>query len=363
MVNKFMNFNQFRNPEIIKKLVHELHKLVVKPINIMEVCGTHTMAIAYYGLRSLFPPFLKMLSGPGCPVCVTSQKDIDTAIELSKLPDTIITTFGDMIRVPGSRGSLDTARADGADIRIVYSPADAVEIARDNPNKNVIFIGVGFETTSPTIAASVITAKKSGLKNFFVYPAFKLVPPALNAILSLDEVKIDGFILPGHVSAILGVEPYEFVAKKYKVPCVITGFEPVDILQGLCLLIKQINSNKPEIEIEYTRSVRKEGNPQARKILFDVFEPSDAEWREIGVIPDSGLKFKPKFKQFNAKEKFKIKVSESKNVSGCICGKILTGVKNPLDCRLFGKKCIPSNPVGPCMVSSEGACAAYYKYK
>lgn len=330
-------------------------------VNIMEVCGTHTMAIAASGIKSLLPKNINMLSGPGCPVCVTSGGIIDSAIELAK-NGCIVATFGDMMRVPGSNSSLEKEKSNGCDIRIVYSCLDTPEIARKNSKKEVVFVGVGFETTSPTIAATVKIADKQNLKNFSVIPAFKLIPPAIKKILEQKVIKIDGFLLPGHVSTIIGSKPYKLISEKFKIPGVITGFEPADILEGIFLILKQLKSNKPNIEIQYKRIVKEQGNPFAVKLLYSVFEKTDVQWRGIGTIKNSGLKFKKRYEKFDAIKKFGLKIKFAKDPSGCLCGKILTGTAIPRQCIYFGKKCTPTNPVGPCMVSSEGTCAAFYKY-
>jgi hydrogenase expression/formation protein HypD len=333
-----------------------------KKINLMEVCGTHTMAIARNALKSKFPKNVVMLSGPGCPVCVTPAEMIDAAIEISKLPGVIITTFGDMVRVPGSASSLEKERSAGADVRMVYSPHDALEIAASNPKKQVVFLGVGFETTTPTIAATVIWAKKRKIKNFTVLSMFKTIPNALKAILAVKGRHIDGFLLPGHVSAIIGEKPYAFLSEKYGVPGVIAGFEPDDILKSVEILISMINSGNPSIVNQYSRIVKPEGNPIARETIYTVFEDADSRWRGIGRIPKSGLVFKKAFSAFDAARRFKIKIKNIEENTNCICGNILTGLNAPQDCKLFGKVCTPQNPIGPCMVSSEGACAAQFKY-
>jgi len=332
-------------------------------INLMEVCGTHTMAVAASGMRGLFPKELRMLSGPGCPVCVTSQGDIDTVLALALVPGVIITTFGDMLKVKGS-GSLDlnSARERGADVRVVYSPLDAVALAAAEPSRQVIFIGVGFETTAPVIGAAVRQARKAGLKNFSSTAFFKLVPPALEMLLSDPENKIHGFMLPGHVSAIIGTAPYRFIAEKYRVACVVTGFEPLDILAGINILLKQVISGAPRVEDEYFRVVSAEGNLAAQKIMKEVFSLSTPSWRAIGPVKNTGLKFSKDYASFDAVKRFKLKYSEAPEPKGCSCGKILLGKALPPDCPLFGKACTPANAVGPCMVSSEGACAAWYKY-
>lgn len=332
-------------------------------INIMEVCGTHTMSIARHGLKKLFPTEVSMLSGPGCPICVTPVEDIDKAIDMAKKRNVIITTFGDMFHVPGSVSNLSKEHAKGADIRIVYSASDALEIAVNAPAKEVVFLGVGFETTSPTIAATVITAKRKRISNFSVIPMFKTIPEALKAILDIKERRIDGFILPGHVSTIIGSIPYKFIEAEYKVPGVIAGFEPDDILQSVNILLDQIKNKQPRVTIQYTRSVLPEGNRTAQKILSEVFIVCDSKWRSIGNIPRSGLTFNKKYMKFNALQRFRLKTVRAKEPKGCLCGKILLGLAMPKQCALFGKACTPSDPIGPCMVSSEGTCAAVYKYE
>ena len=332
-------------------------------VNFMEVCGTHTMAIAASGMRRLFPKGLRMLSGPGCPVCVTSQGDIDRVLALAEVPGVIITTFGDMMKVKGSRGlDLHSMREKGADIRVVYSPLDAVDLAAAEPSRQVVFIGVGFETTAPVIAGAVARAKKAGLKNFSSTAFFKLVPPALELLLSDPENRIHGFMLPGHVSAIIGLDPYRFVAEKYKVPCVVTGFEPMDILAGINMLLKQVVSGRPSVEDEYFRAVKAKGNPAAQALLAEVFKVSEASWRAIGTVKATGLSFSRAYEAFDAVKRFDIPYSDAPEPKGCLCGQILLGKALPPDCPLFGKLCTPSSAVGPCMVSSEGACAAWFKY-
>jgi len=334
----------------------------MKKIKLMEVCGTHTMAIARSGIKRLLPKEVELISGPGCPVCVTSQEDIDRAIKIAGLKDVILTTFGDMMRVPGSGGSLEEAKRNGADVRVVYSPLDALNIAIENPDKRIVFMGIGFETTTPTIAATVLEAKKRKIRNFFVLSNFKLVFPALEVLSSSDKVKIDGYICPGHVSVITGSIPYEKIAEKYKIPCVITGFENMDLIKGIKRLIDQAKNGVSEVEIEYKRAVKKNGNIKAKEVINTVFEVSDANWRGVGEIPKSGLKFRKEYKEFDAEGEFRIKTSKPKLQKGCVCGEILQGIKSPEDCKLFKKKCTPQDPIGPCMVSSEGTCAAYYKY-
>ena len=331
-------------------------------IRLMEVCGTHTMAIARCGIRRLLPESIELISGPGCPVCVSAQEDIDRAIKIAQMKDVIMTTFGDMMRVPGTRGSLERVKGRGADVRIVYSCLDALNIAHRNPDKKVVFMGIGFETTSPTVAATIKEAKEQQIKNFFVLSNFKLIFPALFALAQSKKVQINGFICPGHVSVITGSTPYEKLAKYYEKPCVITGFDEIDIIKGIKQLIEQIKKGAHKVEIAYKRAVKKEGNTKAMRILFSVFTVADAKWRGLGVIKRSGLKLRKEFRDFAAEEEFKVKLPKAVEPKGCLCGEVLQGIKSPPDCRLFKKVCTPQNPVGPCMVSSEGTCAAFYKY-
>lgn len=357
-----LNLSKFRNPELIKKIVHNIHQLADKPIGVMEVCGTHTMAIAQFGIKDLLPQSIKLVSGPGCPVCVTSTETIDAIIEISKITNTILTSFGDMIKVPGSKTTLEKARGDGADIRIIYSPLELLNLAKTNPDKNIVFAGVGFETTSPTVAAVLSRAKKESVQNLFVFPAFKVIPPALRLIAGHKRLHVDGFLLPGHVSTIIGSHPYEFLSKEYGLSGVISGFEPVDILHSICLLLKQIHQNQPRIEIQYRRTISPSGNIKAQELLNEVFEKCTSNWRAIGDIPDSGLTFNKNYKNFCAKAGFDIKTRKARAPKNCLCGQILLGLATPKDCPLFAKICTPQNAIGPCMVSSEGTCAAEYKY-
>lgn len=354
--------NSFKDSEIAKKIVSEIHRISTKEVRLMEVCGTHTVSIFRTGIKDLLPPTIKLLSGPGCPVCVTSNKNIDEALEAALLPDVILTTFGDMLRVPGSKTSLAEAKAEGADVRIVYSTMDAVDIAKANPDKEVVFFGIGFETTAPTVAAAILKADREGIKNFSIIGTHKLIPEAMRALITDQEIGVQGFICPGHVSAIIGLEPYLFIAEEYGVPSVITGFEPVDLLQGILMLVKQIENGEAKVEIQYSRGVKAEGNPVAREMLYKVFEIDDSIWRGIGVIPNTGLKLRPEYQIYDSRKKLEIDVPEGKEHPGCICGAILRGVKTPLECNLFGKVCLPERPIGACMVSVEGTCAAYYKY-
>ena len=357
-----MDLNGFRDPVIAKNIVEALNAVAKTPVKFMEVCRTHTVSIAKNGLRDLMPETITLLSGPGCPVCVTGNADIDTALEFGKQPDVIVTTFGDMMKVPGSYSSLSQEKADGHDIRIVYSPLDALQLAENNPDKHVVFIGVGFETTAPIIASSIEQAAARGIENFSVFSAHKTVPAALGALVNDPDVQIGGYILTGHVSTIIGLEPYRFLAEEYGIPSVITGFEPIDMLQGILMLSQQVAEGRADIEIAYKRGVAPEGNLAAKEKLARVFEPEDAEWRGIGVIPGTGLAIREEYAAFDARKRIEVHPPEPKEIKGCQCGEVLRGVTLPYDCKLFAKTCTPEHPIGPCMVSSEGSCAAYYRY-
>ncbi len=333
-----------------------------RPLKLMEVCGTHTVAIFRHGIRSLLPERITLFSGPGCPVCVTSVKDVDSAMAIAGTPGVVLATFGDMMRVPGGKTSLYGARAEGADVRIVYSPLDALEIAVKEKDKRVVFFATGFETTSPLVAATIRSAVERGVENFFVYPAHKLVPPALRALLDAPEVRVDGFILPGHVSTIIGVRAYDFLSEEYGVPSVITGFGAEDILEGILMLLRQIDSGKPAVENQYRSVVREEGNPTAVAAIGEVFRPADAYWRGIGPIPESGLELNDGYRGRDIRTVIGLDVPERPEPRACSCGEVLRGLKLPTDCPLFGKACTPEKPVGACMVSTEGSCAAYFKY-
>ena len=347
----------------VVKRIEEIMGSVGGTIRLMEVCGTHTVAIFRQGIRELLPEGIKLLSGPGCPVCVTAIRDVDKAVAISRWGGVILTTFGDMMRVPGSEKSLFNAKAEGADIRIVYSPLDALRIAEENRNRKVVFFATGFETTSPSVAGTIMEAERKGIGNFYVYPVHKTVPPALKALLDSGEVRVDGFILPGHVSTVIGSVPYDFIAKEYSKPSVITGFDAGDILTGVMMLMEQISSRRSEVEIQYTRVVKREGNSKAIAVLEEFFEAEDAEWRGIGTIPGSGLRLKEKYRHRDIRTVFDPVVSSGGEPPACSCGEVLKGIKIPSDCKLFGKVCTPDKPVGACMVSSEGSCAAYFKYQ
>jgi hydrogenase expression/formation protein HypD len=353
---------EYRNPELARKLVERIAAKTIGDIRLMEVCGTHTVSIFRSGVRSLLPETVGLLSGPGCPVCVTAQGEIDAFVSLAGQKDTIVTTFGDLMRVPGSGSSLEKQRATGRDIRIVYSTFDALSVAKENPDKQVVFLGVGFETTAPTIAASIVSAKETGIGNFSVYSAHKLVPPALEALTQAQGLGINGFILPGHVSVIIGVDGYRSFFDRHRIPCVITGFEPADILQGISMLVDQISAGSPRLENAYPRAVTDAGNARARQIMNAVFEPADATWRGIGSIPGSGLRIRKAYRDFDAGIRFGIETEDAPEPKGCRCGEILTGTRTPPECPLYKTVCSPIDPVGPCMVSSEGTCAAYFRY-
>ena len=343
-------------------LLKEIDRLIDRPVRFMEVCGTHTVAIFRAGIRQLLPEKVELVSGPGCPVCVTPNDYMDTAIAYARRKDVIITTFGDMLKVPGTTSSLNAVRAEGGDVRIIYSPLDSLKIAADNPQKKVIFLAVGFETTSPTAAATILSAKQQGLKNFFVLTAHKLTPPAIRALLSDKNIKIDGFLLPGHVCVITGEQPFDFIAEDYHLPAVVAGFEPLDILQSVYMLAKQLHEGRAEIENEYKSVVKRDGNLQAKKIMEMVYEKAPANWRGIGRIENSGLDVNEAFAQFDALKMIPVDKEESKEPKGCRCGEVLRGLVRPTQCPLFGKICTPLHAVGSCMVSVEGTCAAWYKY-
>lgn len=328
----------------------------------MEVCGTHTVTIARNGIRDLMPEGCRLASGPGCPVCVTSNHDIDAVIALARIPDVILTTFGDMTRVPGSTSSLLKEQADGRDVRIVYSPLDALTIAKENPDRPVVFVGVGFETTTPLVAMAIKRAAAMGLENFSVYAAHKNMPGALDVLMGDPDLKVDALILPGHVSTIIGVKPYQFLAEKYGIPGVVTGFEPLDVLQGIAMLMRQLHEGRAEIENAYARGVMPEGNPVALTAIDDVFETCTATWRGLGPIEGSGYRIREQYAQFDALRRFEPEIEETREPHGCRCGDVLRGIMAPNECPLFRTVCSPENPVGPCMVSSEGSCAAYFRY-
>ncbi|MBN2210154.1 MAG: hydrogenase formation protein HypD [Sedimentisphaerales bacterium] len=331
-------------------------------VRLMEVCGTHTVSLFRSGVKSLLPKQIKLISGPGCPVCVTSQGYLDVACELAGRQDVTICTYGDMVRVPGRSGSLETMRAQGAKVRVVYSPRDAVIFAAENPQRTVVFLAVGFETTTPGTAAAVIEARQKNMKNFFILPGHKLVVPAMMILLQSGEVGIDGFLCPGHVSIVIGADAYRPIVEQFGKGCVVAGFEAADMLQGILLLSRQLAEKRPAVENAYPVAVKSQGNPNALKLINDVFEPADAVWRAMGTLPMSGLKLRDKFRAFDALEHFGLTEGPDVEPPGCRCGEVIQGKVEPKECSLFRKRCTPMSPVGPCMVSSEGTCSAWYKY-
>jgi hydrogenase expression/formation protein HypD len=353
--------DEFRNKELVTKLAGHIKKLARGDLAFMEVCGGHTSAIHRFGIKSFLPGNIKLISGPGCPVCVTGTTYIDKAVECSRYKDVIITTFGDLLRVPGTTSSLDNERANGADIRLVFSGLEALGIAIANPDKRVIFLGIGFETTAPGTAVTIKEAAEKKIDNFYLLCGHKIMPPAMEAIIK-EGVNIDGFICPGHVAAITGSGIFDFIPEKYKLGCVITGFEPVDITQAILMLVGQVNSHQPKTEIQYRRAVTKNGNLIAKKQMEDVFETADTFWRGFGIIPGSGLKLRNEYAKFDAEKSFMSNSEKEVDDGSCICGEILRGKKSPADCPLFGNECVPDNPVGACMVSNEGACNTWFKY-
>lgn len=352
----------FKDPALARGLIESIQALAPESATLMEVCGTHTVAIARNGIRGLMPEGVRLASGPGCPVCVTSNHDIDKVIALARVPEVTIATFGDMTRVPGSTSSLLAEQAAGRSVEIVYSPLDALRLAQENPDRQIVFVGVGFETTTPLVAMAIKRARAMGLTNFTVYGAHKNMPGALEVIINDPALKLDALILPGHVSTIIGAEPYWFLAEKYGIPGVITGFEPVDVLQGIAMIMRQLHEGRAEIEIAYARGVMPEGNPVALAAIDEVFETCSATWRGLGEIPGSGYRIREEFADFDAMRRFQPDVEEVREHKGCRCGDVLRGIMAPSECPLFRKVCTPENPVGPCMVSSEGSCAAYYRY-
>lgn len=349
----------------VRKLLAAIEALPLGETRLMEVCGTHTMAIAKSGIKSMLPEKVKLLSGPGCPVCVTPPQVIDAVLELAMGPEITIATYGDMVRVPGSRpgDSLQRRRALGAKLLVVYSPVDAVEYAKENPDREVVFLGVGFETTAPGTAAAVLTAKEEKVKNFSVLSMLKTVEPALRALMKTEDFKVQGFLCPGHVGTIIGEKGFAFLPEEYQMPAVIAGFEPEDILLSVYLLLRQIAEGRPRVENQYKRAVSPKGNVLAQNMIGRCLEPRADLWRGLGQIENSGLGFRAEFSDFDAEKKFSIRYGEETGPSACRCGDVICGRISPVQCPMFGKRCTPEDPVGPCMVSSEGACAAAYKYQ
>jgi hydrogenase expression/formation protein HypD len=343
--------------------IEELAGALGRELNLMEVCGTHTMVAFRSGLRQLLPAAVRLISGPGCPVCVTDTSYIDAAIELARRPGVVVATFGDLVRVPGSDSSLEQERAAGANVRIVYSPTDALVLAKECPSKKVVFLGVGFETTAPAVARSICAAARQGIGNYFVLCAHKTMPRAMEALVKDHAVNIDGFICPGHVSVITGAGVYRFLAERYHIPCVVSGFEAWDMLKSIAMLLQQLADGRAEVEVEYSRSVTEHGNAAAQRLISEVFEPCDASWRGLGTIAGSGLAIRERYAGFDAARALGVNFAAARIHPQCRCGDVLRGVASPPQCKLFGRACTPLRPVGPCMVSSEGACAAYYKYE
>lgn len=357
---KYMS--EYRDPELAKKYLEEIKNSVSKPWSIMEVCGGQTHSLVKNGIIDMLPKEVTMIHGPGCPVCVTPLNLIDKAVHLALDENVILCSFGDMLRVPGSEKSLLEAKAEGGDVRILYSPLEAVVIAENNPDKEVVFFAVGFETTAPANALSVIHAHRKKLTNYSILSSHVLVPPAIECVMEDPDSHIDGFLAAGHVCTIMGNFEYYPLVEKYKVPIVVTGFEPLDVLQGILMAVRQLEQSKAEVENQYARIVREEGNLEAQKVIYEVFEITDRLWRGMEIIPMSGYQVKDKYANFDATKKFKIDIVEAEEHKDCIAGEIMKGIKKPFECSEFGKKCKPTNPLGAPMVSSEGACAAYFHY-
>lgn len=356
---------QFRNPAGAGKLIQAIRDMDLPELWIMEICGTHTMSIAKAGLRQILPPHIHLISGPGCPVCVTPSGVMDEVLRISQLPNVTITTYGDLLRVPGSvpGDNLQRRSAQGADVRMVYSPMDSLDMAEQEPDREFIFLGVGFETTAPGTAIAVQEAKARGRKNFSLLSLLKRTEPAMRAIIESDDFNVSGFLCPGHVATILGEEGFRFLAEEYGIPSVIAGFETGDILAAVYQLLRQIQTGNPHLENEYTRAVAPQGNPMARQIMAETFTWQNDVWRGLGTIPNSGYALRPEFSAFDAARKFDFQPEDKEERTGCKRGEIIRGRRDPMQCPLFGKACLPEHPVGPCMVSSEGACAAAYKYQ
>lgn len=362
MSDLFSTLNQFRNADLVKKTLSEIHRITTRQWAIMEICGGQTHAILRYGIDELLPEKIELVHGPGCPVCVTPLELIDKALAIASLPNVIFTTFGDMMRVPGSERDLFSIKADGGQVRIVYSPLDAVRIASENPEKQIVFFAIGFETTAPVNAMSVLQAKSLGLKNFSILVSQVCVPPAMHAILGAPENRVQAFLAAGHVNSVMGYWEYFPIAKKYKVPIVITGFEPLDLVEGILRTIRQLEEGRYEVENAYKRVVTEQGNLPAQEMIKSIFEPCDRSWRGIGEISQSGLGLRKDFEEFNAEYRFNVSDIKTKESEICISGQILQGIKKPTDCPAFGTICNQEHPLGATMVSSEGACAAYLRY-
>lgn len=357
------HLDEYRDATLARELLAELHSACSTPMRVMEVCGTHTMAIFQNGLRSVLPEGIELVSGPGCPVCVTSASHIDAFLELAGRKDICLTTFGDLFRVPGSDGnSLAQAHSRGAKIEVVYSPMEALKMAAQNPAELVVFLGVGFETTTPTIAATILAAKNQGVDNFALFSTQKTMIAPMRALFSDPDLQIDGLLCPGHVSTIIGAGAWEPIASEFNLACVVGGFETADLIKSLTYLALQIGRGEHKVENTYPRAVSREANARAATMVNEIFEAADMEWRGLGVIEGSGLAIRDEYALFDAEKRLEISLVSKGEPKGCLCGEILKGKKNPMDCPLFAKRCSPGEPVGPCMVSSEGTCAAHYKY-
>ncbi len=352
----------FRDAHVVRQIARETaHLHLSQPVQLMEVCGGHTAAIYRYALHDLLPPEIKLISGPGCPVCVTSNDFIDRAISLAMLPDVTIATFGDLIRVPGSTRSLADMRARGADVRVFYSPADALEWAKAHSERTLVFLGIGFETTACTLAATIAEALRNKVENFSLLSALKTMPEALRVLFTAPDAQVDGLILPGHVTTIVGWHAFEFIAREFSIPCVVSGFEPVDLMETILMLCRQVAEKRASIENQYRRVVQKQGNVRAQELIREMFEPCDMSWRGFGVIPESGLKLRSSYSQWDA-ENVSVEVEPTQEDAACRCGDVLRGRIHPTQCALFGTVCTPDTPRGACMVSAEGACSAVYQF-
>jgi hydrogenase expression/formation protein HypD len=354
--------DEYRDGELVRGLAGRIREEAVSPHTFMEVCGSHTMAVNRFGLPALLPETVRLISGPGCPVCVTDQSFINRAVAYARRDDVTVATFGDLMRVPGNSSSLEQEHARGGDVRIVYSSLEALQIAAENPGRMVVFLGIGFETTAPTSAAALQEARRRGLTNFFLDSAHKLMPPAMEAIAG-EGIGIEGYLCPGHVSTVAGTEMYRPLAERYRLSCVVSGFEPADIMHSLLMLVRQREEGRAQVENQYRRAVRREGNSKARRLMGEVFTPAPARWRGLGELPGSGLALRQEYAAFDAQTQIRVQPEETRYEPGCICGEVLKGLRSPPECSLFGTACTPDQPVGACMVSSEGACAAYYRYR
>ncbi|MFB3788575.1 MAG: hydrogenase formation protein HypD [bacterium] len=356
--------DEYRDPDAARSFGKAIHGLITRPWSLMEICGGQTHAIVKYGIDDLLPDSLTLIHGPGCPVCVTPVSILDKAIEIAARPEVIFSSFGDMLRVPGSERDLFTVKAAGGDVRVVYSPLDALQLARENPGREVVFFAIGFETTAPANAMAVHQAKREGIHNFSLLVSHVLVPPAMEAILSSPDNRVQAFLAAGHVCSVMGYTEYAPIARQYRVPIVVTGFEPLDILQGIYMCVKQLEEGRADVENQYARSVRKDGNEAARRMIAEVFQVVPRAWRGLGEIPHSGFGLRPEYADWDAERRFgSASALDTAESSECISGLILRGIKKPHECPAFGTRCVPERPLGAPMVSSEGACAAYYRYK